>query len=90
MSETGGDIRHLLKTVSDILPLKENRKHPINIYYHETAKENLARLVLFLTLLCETGISQRERMEMFLDLYGNTLIRDRTVTYLNEISIELI
>ena len=78
MSETGGDMRHLLKSVGDILPLKEERKHPINIYYHETAKENLGRLVLFLTLICETGISKRERMELFLDLYGNVLLRDKT------------
>ena len=78
MSETGGDIRHVLKSISDILPLKKKRQHPINIYFHEKSKENLARLVLFMTLICETGISVRERMEIFLDLFGNCLIRDRT------------
>lgn len=57
MSETGGDIRHIMKSISDILPMKKARKNPIHIYYHEKQKENLARLVLFLTLICETGIS---------------------------------
>ena len=89
MSETGGDCRHLLKSVSDLLPMTA-RKHPIHIYFHERQKENLARLVLLLTLICETGLSIRERMEMFLDLYGNCLIRDRTQSYLDEISRELI
>ena len=90
MSETGGDIRHLLKSVSDILPLAQDRQMTIHIYYHERAKENLARLALFLTLICETGISMRERMEIFLDLYGNTLIRDKTASYLEECAKELI
>jgi dynein assembly factor 3, axonemal len=43
-----------------------------------------------MTLICETGISMRERMEMFLDLYGNVLIRDKTSTYLEGIVHELI
>ena len=90
MSETGGDARHLLKSVADILPLKSARKNPINIYVHDTHKENLARLVLYLTLLCETGISKRERMEMFLDFYGNVLMRDKSNQYLDEIAHELI
>lgn len=57
ISETGGDMRHVLKTISDILPLKMYRQKKINIYYHEKQKENLARLMLFLTLISETGIS---------------------------------
>ena len=78
MSETGGDARHILKTVCDILPMQKERTHPINIYFHEKNKENLARIVLFMTLFCETGISERERMEMYLDLFANSLIRDKT------------
>ena len=90
MSETGGDIRHLLKSITDILPLKQNRQKQIHIYYHEAARENLARLLLFLTLICETGISIRERMEMYLDLFGNTNLRNQTAAYLEEITPELI
>ena len=82
-----------MKTCSDILKdydFEKPRSEPINIYMHETSKENLARTVLFLTLVCETGLSQRERMELYLDLYGNALIRDKTQSYLEVVTKELI
>lgn len=91
MSENGGDGRHLFKSLADeVMTLKRTREKPINIYFHERSKENIARVLLFITLFCETGISKRERMEMYLDLYGNTLIRDKTAAYLEEITPELI
>lgn len=55
------DIRHILKSVSDILPLTKQREHNINIYIHEKYKENLCRALLFLTILCESSLSIRER-----------------------------
>jgi len=84
------DIRHLLRSLSENLPLDQQRKHNLNIYIHEKQKEVLARDLLFLTLICETGISERERREMFLDLYGNTMIRDKTAQYLESRIEELI
>ena len=60
ISETT-DLRHVMKTLSDSLPLKEPRKHPVNIYLHEKNMECLGRDLLFLTILCETGMSKRER-----------------------------
>lgn len=54
------DIRHLLKTLCDNLQ-EQKREHKLNIYIHEKQKENLCRDLLFLTLICETGISERER-----------------------------
>jgi len=35
-------------------------------------------------------MSERERQEMFLDLYGNSMIRDKTSAYLDQITKELI
>jgi hypothetical protein len=55
------DLRHILKSLSESLTYEEPRKHSINIYIHEKSKENLVRDLLFLTLICETGISERER-----------------------------
>ncbi len=72
------DLRHILRTLTESLPLSKIRAAPLNIYVHETYKENLCRDLLLLTLMCETHLSQRERQEMFLDLYGNTMIRDKT------------
>lgn len=84
------DVRHILKTLADGLPLKQNRQHKLNIYLHEKQKENLCRDLLFLTLICETEISERERQEIFLDLYGNAMIRDKTAEYLESKVKELI
>ena len=78
-----GDIRHILKSISDILPLANGpRKHPLNIYIHDRQLENLARGLLFLTLICEVSYAKRERMELFMDLYANCLVRDKTNAYL--------
>lgn len=78
-SECGGDGRDLFKTIGDLaIEVDDPRDQPINIYIHEKKKENLARVILFLTLFCETGMSIRERMEIFLDIYGNSLLRDRS------------
>ena len=65
------------------------RENPIHFYLHETEPENLARSLLFLTIISETQLTVRERMELFLDIYGNTLIRSRTASYLDEISVEI-
>lgn len=91
LSQNGGDAKNLLKSISDaIIECDDQRTKPINFYIHETKKENLARTLVFLTLFCETGLSVRERMEIFLDIYGNCLIRDRSSQYLDEIVPELI
>jgi dynein assembly factor 3, axonemal len=50
----------------------------------------LARSLLFLTLICETSLSKRERMELFMDLYANCMIRDKTDAYLQGVLNELI
>ena len=52
--------------------------------------EILARALLFLTLICETSLAKRERMELFMDLYGNCKLRDRTDNYLQGVVNELI
>lgn len=84
------DIRHILKTLSECVPLKKERSKQVNIFLHEKQKENLCRAILFLTISCECHLSQRERQELFLDLYGNCLLRDKTANYLESIVQELI
>lgn len=81
LSETC-DLRHLLKSLSDTLPIKGTRTQPLHIYIHEKNMECLARNLLFLTIMCETGMSKRDRTELFMDLYGNCLLRDKTDAYL--------
>lgn len=85
------DIRHILKTLSDALPLPNGpRQHTLNLYLHDKQLEILARALLFLTLICETGYAKRERMELFMDLYANCKIRDKTDAYLQGAVNELI
>jgi len=79
-----------MKSLSDVLPIKKPREHPINIYLHEKNFESLARALLFLTIMNETTLAKRERMEIFTDIYGNCMLRERTATYLEEIVPELI
>jgi dynein assembly factor 3 len=70
--------------------LEKKRENPINIYLHEKDLECLCRALLLLTVICETQLSQRERMELFLDLYANSMIRERTNAYLQSIVQDLI
>ena len=83
------DVRHVLKSLSDNLNPTTKRENPIHFYIHESDYENLCRDLLFLTIICETQLSFRERKELFLDLYGNTMIRSRTADYLDDIAVEL-
>lgn len=77
VSETS-DLRHIMKSISDLVPLQKQREHKLHIYIHEKETGILARDLIFLTIMCETALSKRERMELFIDLYANCLIRDKT------------
>jgi hypothetical protein len=68
------DPRHILKTLCDIG--QQKREYPsIEIYFHETNKELLCRCLLFLHVLHETALNFDERIELFLDLFGNAMIK---------------
>jgi hypothetical protein len=79
-----------MKSISDLVPMHKDRHHKLNIYIHEKEHGVLARDLLFLTIMCETSLSKRERMELFIDLYANCLLRDKTDSYLQGILNELI
>jgi dynein assembly factor 3 len=40
--------------------------------------------------MCETALSKRERMELFIDIYANCLLRDKTDLYMQGVLPELI
>lgn len=83
------DIRHVLKTVAR-LRRHEGFERPVHFYLHESHAEVLARHVLFLLLLTHRGLPCRERAEMFLSLYGNTLVREKDAEWLNDQVTELL
>lgn len=69
------DIRHILKTLCDLNESSPDQKPSIEIYLHETSKELLCRDLLFLHILHETTLNFEERIELYLDLYGNSMIK---------------
>ncbi|XP_063798898.1 dynein axonemal assembly factor 3 [Pseudophryne corroboree] len=78
-----GDGRHLLKTICQARRWPQRR---LNFFIIESDLELLARQMLFLTLALEDPeqMGLQEKCEMFLELFGNSLIRSKTVSYLQE------
>ncbi|XP_018423768.1 PREDICTED: dynein assembly factor 3, axonemal [Nanorana parkeri] len=78
-----GDGRHLLKTVCQARRWPHRKLH---FFVIESDLELLARQMLFLTLALENSkqMGLQEKCEMFLELFGNSLIRSKTATYLQE------
>ncbi|CAK0876025.1 unnamed protein product, partial [Prorocentrum cordatum] len=83
----GADIRHVVKTVSRRGRRASGR---LRFFLHESHHESLARHVLFLQIVNNTALPIRERMEVFLSLYGNTLVRERDSAFVGEIAKEFI
>jgi len=78
-----GDCRHILKTIAY---QKRHKKKKIHIYVIENNLELLARHLLFTTLALEPAhrMGLQEKVELFSELYGNTLIRQQTLQYLQQ------
>jgi dynein assembly factor 3 len=82
------DLRHVLMTIAQAQ--RRQSKRPLHFFIHDSAVETVARHVLFLYLLTDQNMTMRERSEVFLSLYGNTLIREKDETYLNRCVTELL
>eukprot|EP00061_Rhincodon_typus_P013645 g40157.t1 len=78
-----GDSRHLLTTIS-----RTHRwpRRKINFYIVENNLELIGRHLLFLTIALEPPeqMGLQEKCELLLELFGNSLIRNQTATYLQE------
>lgn len=74
------DYRHLLNTLSQLYGFDGK----INVYMAESSMENVARQMLMtkLALEDESDHNIQEKSEMFLELFGNSLIRSDTRDYL--------
>merc|ERR1719305_1270327 len=82
------DLRHVLKTVAHAH--RHTPQRAIHFYLHEFKPETLARHVLFLLLLTDRAMPARERAEVFLSLYGNTLVREKDAEWLHNQVNELL
>lgn len=76
------DLRHILKTVAD--NCRSEKPKCLHFYFYETSKELISRLILLLQVLHLSSLSYRERLELFLDIYGNNLYREKTQKYIDQ------
>jgi dynein assembly factor 3, axonemal len=93
-----GDVRHIIATVSrrrrhrakDIMKCKENKRmRPIHFYFIETPIEVVARNVLLLELVNDYEVPIRQRASIFLEIFGNCRVQDRTAKYIEQLGQQL-
>jgi len=87
-----GDIRHVLKTAAHLRRWRRfnkrlTRSPAVRFFIEEPALEVLARTLLQWAIVVDETISMQTRVELFLELYGNTMIRGKTLDYLKQRAI---
>ncbi|XP_076471331.1 dynein axonemal assembly factor 3-like [Babylonia areolata] len=85
----GGDLRHILTTIAR---RHRHTKRKLHFFVVETALELYARHMLFLSLSLEMQkrMGLQEKTELFLELYGNSLVRKQSADYVEKMSTEFI
>jgi hypothetical protein len=63
-------------------PLQQQEQQQLHLYVYESEPEVLARHMLLLALLFDAALPVRTRAEMFLELHGNAVLRQKTADYL--------
>lgn len=85
----GADCRHVLKTLSRRHKYKSVK---INFYLMESCSETIAKQLLLLNVALQSqealGLTQRTRI--FMELYGNTLLRPSTARFLTSTATNLV
>ncbi|KAI8926916.1 hypothetical protein BC831DRAFT_454358 [Entophlyctis helioformis] len=84
-----GDIRHIFKTAARSW---RHGSRPLHFHVMETQSSVLARHMLLLSALLEPldDISITERAELFLECYGNLLVRQKTAQWIKSHASDLI
>lgn len=85
-----GDQRHILKTIASQVKCTGKRK--IHFYVYEKMLELYARDLLLLNVALEHPSKRgvQEKTELFLEIYGNLLVRDYSAKYVQEKANEFI
>jgi len=90
-----GDIRHVITTLS-----KRKRHHgsnrsrleplrPIHFYLLESPVQVLSRNLLLLEIISDFEVPIRQRAAVFLEVFGNCLVQDRTSRYIEQLGNDL-
>lgn len=83
------DSRHILKSLADN---PQNTPKTINFFVSDGMPETYARLMLQLSIILESRerLSLEEKCEVFLEVFGNILIRDFTASYVRHMANKFI
>jgi dynein assembly factor 3 len=82
-----GDPRHVIKTISQ---RRRHAKRPLHFYLYDKPVEVLARQALLLQVLHDWEIPIRQRCNTFLEIFGNSLVQERTAKYIHSKGAELV
>ena len=84
-----GDVRHIITTLSK-RRRHSIRRRPIHFYLLENTVEIIARNILLLEILNDFEVPVRQRANIFLEIYGNIKVQDRTSRYIEQLGYQLI
>ena len=62
---------------------------PIHFYLMETPVEVIGRELMLLEILFDFEVPIRQRAGVFLEVYGNALVQERTSRYLERLGYEM-
>jgi dynein assembly factor 3, axonemal len=82
-----GDIRHIIYTLS------RKRRHssrPVHFYLLESTIEILARDLLLLEVFLDFEVPIRQRANVFLEIFGNAKVQERTARYIEQLGQKLV
>lgn len=84
------DPRHIIKTLARLY--KHNDKTKVHFYVLEGCPALIARQMMLLSIALEPSnlLTLKTRTHLFMDIYGNTLIRSSSMGYINSKSNHLI
>lgn len=81
------DIRHVLASISR----RRRRSVPaVEFYVLERVPEVIARHLLLLQVACDWELPVRQRATVFLEVFGNSQLQDRTQRYVHRLGQELV
>eukprot|EP00592_Proboscia_alata_P017718 CAMPEP_0194400160 /NCGR_PEP_ID=MMETSP0174-20130528/127054_1 /TAXON_ID=216777 /ORGANISM="Proboscia alata, Strain PI-D3" /LENGTH=392 /DNA_ID=CAMNT_0039196635 /DNA_START=36 /DNA_END=1215 /DNA_ORIENTATION=+ len=83
------DPRHIIKTMSEAKLRPEGFTRPIHFYILEEHIEVLARHLLLFHIFLDVSIPIRHRAALFLEVFGNSLVQERTAEYIENAGIIL-
>jgi len=84
-----GDVRHVLKTIA-ARRLRGGAKETVTFLVHESSVELVARHLLLLRVAFDWELPLRQRAAVWLELFGNALVQERTETYVSRLAAELL